>query len=80
MLNDCKKFIHKKLSHIFLVFEVLSGRALYLGQKPIWNAIVAFVCKKKGYHIEYQKYYIPFHIRNSSEKLEKKSDFFCIFL
>jgi hypothetical protein len=71
MLNNHKKFIQKNLSHIFLVFEVLSGRALLLGQKPIEMPSLHSFHKKKGYHIEYQNIYILFHTQKSSKKSKK---------
>ena len=57
----------------------MSGRALLLGQKPIEMLSLHSFHRKKGYHIEYQKYYIPFHIWKSSENTEKSPIFFAFF-
>ena len=66
MLNNHKKF-HRKLLYLNLVFEVLCGRALLLGQKPIEMLYMHSFDRKKGYHIEYQYYYILFGSIKSSE-------------
>ena len=78
MLNNHKKF-NTKILHINSIFKVLSGRALYLGQKPIEMLSLHSFHRKKGYHIEYQKYYISFHIWKSSGNVEKSPIFFSFF-
>jgi len=65
---------------MFFIFEVLSGRALLLGQKPIEMLSLHSFHRKKGYHIEYRKYYIPFHTQKSSENTEKSPIFFAFFV
>jgi len=74
------KNLFTKIHHIlFFIFEVLSGRALYLGQKPIEMLSMHSLYKKKRYHTEHQKHYISFYIWKSREN-KKKSMFFFAFL